>query len=108
MTIIKDPKDVLDLSLDELWAAVQLLDQEDLKEFTEEIEAVKFGVDVKFPIYYIINEWYENHPSSKRVSIKGYGKSDIVKFHDEIEERKKVLRNILIMTIDESVTESRV
>lgn len=108
MIRIDNPDEIYKWDTKELWNAINLLDEEDVSNNEEEITMVKYGIKIRIPIIYIIKGWVEEHPENKRVTIRGYGKEDIVKYYDEVDERNKIMRKIIIDNLpDEDPTESR-
>lgn len=108
MTLDYDSDLLYEYDLKKLWAVLQtLLEQED-DEGTEnkekyylEVKQIKEGIDLKIPIWYLTNEWYDLYPSTKRVRVKGHGKISINKFMEEKEARETLIRNILLEEYDD-------
>lgn len=80
--------------IEQLW---NWLDSADLqKEYPEEYEKVKEGIRIKVPIYWIINDWWKQETHIKKASVDGFGKWELNQFMDEIQERCKIIRQIII------------
>ncbi len=110
-----DTENIGSLNIRELWNTfIVLLDSTDeegkqyMSYFQQEYSQVKNGINVEFPIHYIIDKWYEEYPSSKRVKILGYGKFSLSNFKEEIEKRETIMRRIILENMNESsLTEPR-
>lgn len=94
MLEIKEQKDIYSMDTETLWN-IFLEINEETKEYKKEMDMVRNGINISFPIQYLINEWFEIYPASKRVTIKGYGKFEITKFMEEKEEREKIMRKTI-------------
>lgn len=92
----EDINEIFEWDLKKLWKAYQQIKEEESMHLGQETQMIKHGIRVKIPIYYIINEWYEEFPSNKRVKIEGFGKLSIEDFYDEIEERERLIRQVII------------
>ena len=88
------PEEVLTWDMEKLWNALKQLTEKE--EYKKDKELIKNGIKVKFPIQYIIQEWYKMNPENKRVTVRGYGKWKIDDFMEEIEEREDLMRQIII------------
>lgn len=107
MIRIDNPDEIYSWEIGELWNAINLLEEEEKQDNEEDLEKVKYGIRIRVPIIYLIKGWYEEHPESKRITIKGHGKYDIVEFHDEVDEREAMMRQIILDSIEEGSTEPR-
>lgn len=101
MITIENPDEIYKWNIKELWACIQLLEPEQEQLYEEEIRKAKYGQKIKIPIIYIMKNWTTENPENKRISIKGYGKYNILDYYDEIEEREKILRRIIFEAIEE-------
>lgn len=105
---IDNPDEILEWGTAKLWNAVNMIKVEIGKE-PRGYQKAKNGIKIEFPIHYIINEWYEAYPSTKRAKIIGYGKVKITELMDEIEDRNAIMREIVFEhTGDEDPTRPRV
>lgn len=78
------------------------------QECKDEIEQVKNGVYLRFPIYYYTNKWFEEYPSSRTVNIKGHGKFQLTMFMKDKEARETIMRQVIINNVDDgSITTPR-
>lgn len=110
-------QDIIKMELEELWNTYQILMEEEDEEteqrldkiYEEETEEIKNGTSQKkVPLQWVLNGWYEPHPSSGKVTIMGMGKHELLPFLEDIEKRKTLMRKILIDNIeDESSTQPR-
>lgn len=89
-------RDIIEADLKELWNMVKLYEDDFEAEDKENYILAKEGVIYEFPIQYVFDKNYEKYPSSKRVKILGFGKVPIVGWYEEVEQREKALRQILI------------
>lgn len=102
MIELDNPEQILDWSLEKLWMAFKLEVKEiqethpQYKEIEEDFELVKNGIKIKYPIQYIIEEWYEMYPGSQSARIKGYGRVPIKDFIEDKELREEIMQEILI------------
>lgn len=105
---IEDPNEILEWDTEKLWNAVQQI-KEEIEKQPRGYEQAKNGIKIKFPIQYIINQWYDMYPSTKNARILGYGKTNIQNLLDEIEERNSIMRKIIIEHTDnEEATKPRI
>jgi hypothetical protein len=108
--------EIMQMDTATLWSALKILMEEETedgeklnKQYIEEMRGIQEGVDLKIPIWYITNKWYEIYPSTGNVKILGYGKAEIRDFMKEKEGRDAMMRKILIDQIeDDSITIPRV
>lgn len=91
---LDDPNEILEWNTEKLWNAVQTIKQE-IGERPRGYEEAKNGIRINFPITYIIKQWYEEYPSTRKAKIMGYGKLNITDFEEEIENREAIMRNII-------------
>lgn len=99
---IDNPDEILKWDMQELWAAVQQINEEEENEYEEEIKKIKQGIKLKIPIYYIIEEWYDIYPDGQNINIYGYDKMNIHEFMDEKEERERLMRKIIYESIEDN------
>ena len=102
--IITAPEEVLKLNLEQLWAGALMLEAKgELSEAQKtDINKVKHGINIKWPIERLIQQWYTAYPENNRVKINGLKeKVDLDTFLQEIQERETILRIIIINTIKE-------
>lgn len=105
---IENPDEILEWDLMTLWNAVQQIDEETNGEITKELIKAKEGIDLKIPIHYLTQEWYDIYPAGRGVNVYGYGKFDINTFMEEIQSRERLMRKIIYENIDdEDPTEAR-
>lgn len=62
-------------------------------------ERVKYGFKLNFPITYYLNKWYNEYPSTKNVTVLGFGTCKIWYFTDEIEKREILARRFILEAI---------
>lgn len=98
-----DREQILKWDIEQLWNACQILEEDEETPETDlkKIEQVKNGINIKVPIYYLIQEWFEVYPNNKRAKILGYGKYDMHEFMEEIETRNKIMRKIIHDNLEE-------
>lgn len=92
-----NPEEVLTWDIEKLWNTTKQLVNE--QKYKKELHQIKFGINIEFPIHYIIYEWFELHPVSKKATIKGYGKYKLQPFIDEVEQREELMREIILENI---------
>lgn len=107
MIQIENLDEVYNWDVKQLWSAMNLLDDEERKLYKKDLEKIKYGINIRIPIVYIIYDWIDDHPENRRVSVKGFGKYDIIEFYDEIDERERLMRQIIFDTYDEGTTRPR-
>lgn len=106
-SLIPDSETILTYETDKLWKLIEIVkDQETLDKNV--YEKVKYGIHCKFPIWYIINEWYRIYPATKNVHIRGYAKIPLELFMLEKDDRDTEMRKILAKMMDDEITEARV
>lgn len=94
-----NPEEVLTWNTTKLWYMFNIIKQN--TEIDQDImEKVKNGINIKIPIWYITEEWYEIYPSTKKVAIKGHGKYELNHFMNEVEERDRIMKETIIENID--------
>lgn len=82
------------------WGIISSLEGD--KEFQREIDKIKFGIKIKFDIRAVTQGEYERKPEFKVVWIRRKLHIPIEDFDDELEERMKIMKNILRELYDES------
>lgn len=100
MIKLSNPDEIYRYETKELWAVINLLEKEEIEEYSEELKQIKNGINLKFPIIYIIKGWTTEYPENKRVHIKGHGKENIVNYYDEIDERNALMRKIILENLE--------
>ena len=103
--------EAIQYKLEDLYNVIELIiqqDDEDLN-YPDEIklkyDLIRNGINLKIPLPYLTKkEWYTEYPNSKRVSILGHGKFPIMLFYDEIKERERICREIIIGELEEQET----
>lgn len=81
-----------------LWSLFSEIDYE--KGFKKIYDKIKVdGYICEFDIRTIIQGNYEEHPSKRIIEIQGWGRYDIQKYYDEIEERIRIMRHAIRMAI---------
>lgn len=112
MIPIEDPNSVFSASSTELYAMLEVILEENTelrKQYTKELEAIEKGIELKIPILYIVEGWYEEYPTSQKVNIKSYGKCDIHKFYTEKRKRDNLMRILILENINQDeITQPRV
>lgn len=107
MIQIDNPDEIYSWDTIELWNAIQLLEDEDKQDHYEELQQIKYGINIQVPIIYIIKDWTEEYPNNKRIAIKGHGKHSIQDYYDEVDERNTLMRKIILSTIEKPTNEPR-
>lgn len=79
--------------IETLWEVFSSL--EGNKEFEVEYEKVKYGIKTKFDIRSIIEGQYQMEVAFQRVRIERKTIINLTKFRDEIDERKKIMKDII-------------
>lgn len=79
--------------LNELWEVTSSLEGDE--ELEDEIEKVKWGIKLKFDIRAITEGHYQMEVAFNQVRIERKQKVDLTEFRDEIEARKKIMKDIL-------------
>ena len=64
-------------------------------EFRRRVHKVKFGFNLLFNIEYVIRGYVEEYPDSHKVIIKGYKKTKLDKYWDEIRMREMEMKDLL-------------
>lgn len=106
MIKIENPDDVYNWNTEQLWNAIKQI-QEETPEIN--IDKIKNGNKIKFPIWYIIKNWITERPEYKTVDIKGYGRIKITEYMEEKDYRESQMRKIIFENQnDEEMTEPRV
>lgn len=101
MIRLDNPDEVYSMNTSELWNIIGSMEIEEKIDYKTEIELIKNGINIKIPIIYIIKGWTEEHPETKRISIKAHGKYDITEYYDEVQERNNMMRQIILENIEE-------
>lgn len=101
MIRLSNPDEIYTMTTQQLWALINLLEPEEIKMYEKELQEIKNGITIKIPIMYIIKKHYTEYPESRRISVKGYGKHNLIKFYDETDERDKLMREIILENITE-------
>lgn len=97
MNIEISEADILKMEIAELYDTLKMMQEsEDLEEYEEEIREIEEGIDIKIPIIYLTNEWYEPYPSTKRVKVMGFRKYEINEFFKEKSAREAKMRVIIL------------
>lgn len=91
--------DIMAMDLKRLVAEIQMYTDDDPTLRSAYEEAIT-GFHIEVPIWYFTQGWYYEHPSDKRVYIRGYGSYPIEGFMKEVEQRKTHLRKALIDFIE--------
>lgn len=93
------PEDVITWDIEKLWNYFDIISQDDTKS-KELKEQIKYGIKHKFPIWYVLHEWYEIRSYYKIAVINGYGKIPINEFMEEIEKRTQKMREYILKKLD--------
>lgn len=102
------PEQVMQWSTEQLWNTFKHITR-DNPEYKQEFQIVKNGINLKFPIHYIIQGWYNTWPRSKTVTVEGHGRTHLTNFLDEIELRNEIMQDIIIENIEtNNITEPRI
>lgn len=86
-----------------LWKMFKLLYPE-----KKDLEKVKEGIKIKFPVEVILYEKYEEFPKVNKIRVLGHGTIDYYKFLREIEAREDVMREYLLLSYDNGTTKPRI
>ena len=73
---------------------------EDNKEAKKVLAKVREGINVKFDIEIILNNYYEEFPLKKSVRVFGYGRINLFTFLREVEERKHLIRTTILNSME--------
>lgn len=108
MIDIENPDEIYEWDIGKLWNAFQVMLEKEDDEGTEyrtiyynEEILVRKGIRIKIPIQYIINEWYEEYPHTKKIKISGHGKYKLIDFEEEKEERERIMRRIILDNLED-------
>lgn len=96
-----DENNILIYDIDKLWSILGYLKDSGYPISDDNYNLIKNGFKIKFPIHYLIEEWYNLYPSTKRVSIQGYGKFKMDDFMEEVDKRKALLRTVIMENIED-------
>lgn len=100
--------EVFNMSINKLWKVFNNI-KEEIEIDKNVYYTIKYGKFFKCVIHYLINEWYEIYPNSKKVYIRGYGKINLEVFMEELDYRETLLRKVIIDNIDnENIIENRI
>lgn len=101
-------EELLSWGVKQLWTCFKQLMEDETEDgqkisvlYQDELYKVKFGVKLKFPVWYMTNEWFEAYPTSKKVRIMGYGKIAITDFMEEKDSREAVMRKVIAELMDQ-------
>lgn len=101
-------EEVYEWPIHKLWNAFNSIARDD-PEYAQEYTDVKNGIKIKFPIHYIIEEWYNVYPRSNNATIEGHGIIPLNNFIDEKELRTIIMQDIIIKEFDNpKITEPRI
>ena len=64
-------------------------------EFMRRKNKIKHGINLLFNIEYVIRGYVDEYPDSHRVKIKGYDKTKLDKYWDELRERETEMKDLL-------------
>lgn len=104
-----DEQEIMEMETEKLWNTIQVkIRSEEINITKTELNTIKEGKKLKFPIYYLTNKWYSVYPETKSIEVDGYGRVDIKEFMEEKEERDAIMRHALIRSIDDEATTPRV
>ena len=92
-------EDALKSDITGLWNLLSTLKGD--KEFEEKKEQIKNGINIAFNIEVIVRGYYEEYPDTGNVKIRGYNKTNLYEFWDELREREERMKTILRRLIDE-------
>lgn len=94
--------ELINMNIGELWKLFNdTLAKEDengrklMETYRNEYHYIKNGIKLRVLIQYLTKQWYEEYPTSKKVSIKGHGKFSLELFLWEKEEREHMMREII-------------
>lgn len=96
MRTLDDPDEVYQWDLTMLYNCAKAMEDDINPKYRKLLQQAKHGIKIKIPIYYITQEWYELYAPGKTVGVQGHGKYNMQEFMDEIEEREKLLRKIIL------------
>lgn len=92
MLTIENPDDIYTWTTNKLWNAVKTLE---LADDHEDLILIQEGIDIPVPIWHLTQEWYTLYPTSKKAHILGYGKYELRQFMQELENREKLMRQLI-------------
>jgi len=92
-----EAENIMSWELKELWAYIKTI-EDDLENPEDKINILKAksGINIKIPINFIIKNFYHEQPEYLIVTVSGFGKYPLTTFHNEIDEREKILRSIIM------------
>lgn len=91
---------IYEWDLPELWAYVLAQEDDLTPEEKQTLSLVKNGYSLKMHINYLIGNHYTEYPEAEQAIIKDM-KINITMLWDEIEERKKQLRKLILQLNEE-------
>lgn len=89
----KEIEQALNGTLINLWNVIGSLEGDE--EFEKELEKIKYGYKTKFDIRSIVEEEYEKKLAFGTITLERKQNIDITEFRDEIDHRKKKIKEIL-------------
>jgi hypothetical protein len=101
MITFENPDQIYSMNLEELWNVITTLEDDEIQNKTDTLELIKNGINIKIPIYYLIQpEWIRYYPEYKTVEVTGYGKHKITDLKDEITERERKTRQLILKMLN--------
>ena len=64
-------------------------------EFERAKSKVQYGISIGFNIEYVIRDHVEEYPDTRRVKIRGYKKTDLDNYWNELRLREMLMKDIL-------------
>lgn len=100
MITLDNADDIYEWDTEKLYNAVQSISDAD----EGIMQQVEQGLNIKFPIDYITQEWYEVYPTSRKAKIYGFGKISLQDFLEEKKARDRLMRQLIEEEIDKPGT----
>lgn len=104
-------EELLEMNIIQLWKCFKMLMNEEdpngkkfIHFYLDDFNKVQNGINLKVPIWYFTNKWYEVYPSNKCVKVMGYGKVQIKTFMEEKEGREDMMRMVIQEQMDDGST----
>lgn len=95
--------DILKLSLSDSYKLFTILkmdnDEKLAEEVTKNYDAIRYGIKLKFDIYYVIRD-KQTFKEKSRTIIVDCKEFKLEEYHTEIEEREAKMKNIIIKNIE--------
>ena len=98
MIDIENQDEIYGWSIEQLWNAFTHIESD--PEYEEEVEKVKYGTIIKIHIQYFIKKLIKEYPDTETAEIPNKRPINIEQVWDEENERKKVMREIILRELE--------